>query len=194
MKSFFVALCALFPAVAQGVELSGTEWKSPFYGDPQNVQLQYSYKFTSATELQQVFRVKASTPIGDTAFLMTFHAVYALGAAVPGLPHAQAFDLTAVRVTETPLDESIVESFNDDAECGFTDWEVGVAKDITGIVCTPGEEPVRAGDKLYDIVGVQGDRLQTGFLPEGDASVGTTPENRPVALDDAITYARVTNP
>ena len=82
----------------------------------------------------------------------------------------QKLDIELLSFTDTPLIDSKVQSYNDSKKCGFDDWELNIAKDIT--------ECVRPDfDATKDIFLVEQDKLITGDINQ----IGT--DGYPDALD-----------
>jgi hypothetical protein len=85
----------------------------------------------------------------------------------------------------TYLDQASVDSQNLDHYCGFTDWQVGVAKDVTGRDCE-GSTFV-ANTPAPDLVAVDAQgRLRVGLVAE----TGSTLTSRPAAFDSCYIYYR----
>lgn len=78
-------------------------------------------------------------------------------------PSILNIDTTVQSLSWMVYDQDTVNAFNTMATCGFTDWMVGVEKDITGLSCMTG--PTQAGMKIYSIVKVNDVAL---FFGESD--------------------------
>ncbi len=81
-------------------------------------------------------------------------------------------------------------TLNDLQACGINDWQVGVPRDVTA---KTSDNPLercwtKAPRNFYDIVQVSGDQLKFGLNKDGKNK--TTPENRPLELDQEKIYNR----
>lgn len=77
-------------------------------------------------------------------------------------------------------DQDEANAANSMSYCGFTDWIVGVEKDITGLACTSGMGS--PGKTIFSIIKVFDNQIQLG---ESDSSHdGSTPELRHVLLSE----------
>lgn len=201
MNKFGIKIAALLfsvsvysiPSRAEAFEqLVGSTWKTGFVGDPQGLQLQYSRKFLVENKMIETIRIKIDHPLLSGAFAMEMHFNYHLGEAVPSLSNTKQLDMTFVQVFETLLDEGMVTQRNQDNYCGFSDWEVGVKRDITGLACASDEgDFFNVGDQYFDILQVNNQQLRIGFAPDEDTSHdGSTAEKRTVALDPDKVYVR----
>ncbi len=99
----------------------------------------------------------------------------------------QSFDSVAI----TPVNEAGQKALNLVAACGFTDWQVGIEKNVTA---ESSNSPVLARcwtktpRKVYDVVQVDGDQLRFGL--EEDGKDKSAPAKRPTNIDQTITYSR----
>jgi len=86
----------------------------------------------------------------------------------------------------------MVSSFNSRSYCGYTDWTVNVAKDVTGKACD-GDTMASAGTTIYDIFTIYDYSISGDFTDGheiGDLNFGETdgvlngssPDKRPIAL------------
>jgi hypothetical protein len=95
----------------------------------------------------------------------------------------------------TPLSVAEVNGLNTATECGYSDWALGVAKDLAGRTCGSITFP-SAGAVQYDIYNIaQFDLPFTGevagelkFGSSSGGMDGTTPAKRPTALDGSMVY------
>lgn len=98
---------------------------------------------------------------------------------------ANAVNVTAIKITETVVDAGTVNLYNLVKRCGFTDWAVGVEKDLTGNPCM--SSSLQPGRVLYSIATVIGDTMQLG-VTDG-ANDGSSEALRHTKLG-ATTYTR----
>ncbi len=90
-------------------------------------------------------------------------------------------DLTQQSITWTVFDQTTVDIFNAASTCGFSNWTVGVPKDVTNLSCVSG---ITIGKVLYSIAKVSGTQLQLG---QADSSHdGSTPALRHVVLSSTL--------
>lgn len=80
-------------------------------------------------------------------------------------------------VTEVVLDQDTANMYNTGAHCGYTDWIVGIEKDVTDKSCMTG---LKAGEASYVIMKITETQLQAG--EPDDVHTGKTPELRFVKL------------
>lgn len=102
----------------------------------------------------------------------------------------QQMDFTFTAVSISLQIPELVQDFNQRQVCGFSDWQVGIARDITGMQCAlfTGNQLVQVpsvGDKRYGIFRIdeekEGDRLFLGRLAPGHDAL--SPEKRPLEFD-----------
>jgi hypothetical protein len=91
--------------------------------------------------------------------------------------------------TFAPLFQYMVDHLNRTAYCGYTDWSVGVEKEMLGRVCNDYKMPV-AGDVKYQIFRVDGNTMNLGddYAPGRDGSSEAT---RPDSLRDDQVFIHV---
>ncbi|WP_374078933.1 hypothetical protein [Bdellovibrio bacteriovorus] len=129
-----------------------------------------------------------STP----AIEMNITGSYIVGGVVKENPKSYALDLTYGPTTMKALSQAQVDHFNTNSYCGFTDWTLNVAKDVSGLTCG-GSQVAAVGKKYYDIFAIYNYSLSIddvkihdiGDLNFGgnDATYdGSTPEKRPISL------------
>ena len=85
------------------------------------------------------------------------------------------FNTTPRNVVYIISDQDTVNVMNTLAYCGFTDWVVGVEKDITGKSCFIGP---KSGEVIYSVMKITETQLQLG--EPDDSHIGKTPEQRHV--------------
>lgn len=103
----------------------------------------------------------------------------------PGISSANNYtniNTTMISMSQVVYDQDMANLYNTIAYCGFTDWVVGIEKDITGLPCMTGAN--KAGQKIYSIFSIDNHQLKMG---EADSTHdGLTPEARHVKLSDSI--------
>jgi len=122
---------------------------------------------------------------------------YVLGGKLSESSSSQKIDETLATVTITALDSSVVSTYNTAVLCGYSDWAVGVAKDVAGRSCGSSTMPA-AGAVSYDIyyisdmdvpsLGIYEGMLNFGY---NDASHdGSSSAQRPDTLNGNFDYSR----
>ncbi len=93
-------------------------------------------------------------------------------------------DLTLNTVTITAKSSSAVTNYNQLNKCGFSDWVIDVAKNVSGLNCGGAQMPV-AGTTVYNIYGVvdidNGSTVKNGDIVFGSADAtndGSTSQKR----------------
>lgn len=185
-----LAVTAIFlteVAVAAPAALDGT-WTTPFETRFGGISTQNSLTVLDGKTLQFGARVHVKSPLfGNLAELYTLTSGYEIfDRPVDAAQTIFPIDFTFIKIEQTPLNEETAVKNNSDAQCGFTDWKVGVAKDITGIKCDEHDEhTMKPGEKLYSIFQIQGDTLLLGTEP------GDSPETRSKMLDTKDIYTKI---
>jgi len=98
-------------------------------------------------------------------------------------PNTFNLNLTLQSVTQIVFDQDAANAFNTVAHCGFTNWVVGVEKNITGLACISG-----LNSKTHSILKVSATSLQVGS-PD-NAHNGKTEAQRHVQLEAKV-YSKV---
>lgn len=97
------------------------------------------------------------------------------------IKNVKKIDMTLVKILITIFDPIYVAQNNQSAYCGYTDWLVGVPKDVTGMSCSGVNNPI-AGTKLYGLYLIEGSKLYM-HLKDIEHS-GTSDATRPVKITD----------
>jgi hypothetical protein len=95
------------------------------------------------------------------------------------------YSFTTIRLT--PLSAGVAENFNQYELCGLRTWEAGKSQPVAGLNCG-GQTIPNLNSSVYDRirdnqVGIQMGRASSELN-------GTTPNDRPVELDDVIYHAK----
>lgn len=132
----------------------------------------------------------------DTACAAPFKIVNSTGSYVAGddaviSAGAREIDLETAGTTMAPADADAVTYWNSIAYCGYSSWELGVARDVTGMTCDDGVSTpdvfYPAGQTTYDIYRVvDGTELLFGTSSSGSRTSDAT---RPTALSN-VPYVR----
>lgn len=119
---------------------------------------------------------------------------YTIGGQVPNASRYE-LDRTLTSLTITPQNSTAVTNYNTSSLCGFSDWAIGVTKNVTGLNCG-GDYLPAAGLKYYDVFiiwpysvpatpGYPGTGITAGTLNFGytdSTNDGSTPAKRPTSL------------
>lgn len=177
MKKYILAL-SIVSCLAHGRENLDGKWLTPCINEGQDFeqhttevngsQFSVTGKIFQDANCQsptfQVFVTTTSQTVGDSQIL----------AGAKEVNHIYS------KIAFTALNTQYVEVFNSQHFCGASDWQVGVAKDITGLTC--GNESIpKVGDSAYDIYSLKEGKLYFGKVTE--EFNGKTPEKRPRQLD-----------
>jgi hypothetical protein len=121
---------------------------------------------------------------------------YVVGSSLNG-SNVYPIDETLASMKLTVLDSSLLSSYNSATYCGYSDWAVGVAKDVTGRTCGSSVLP-SVGSVNYDIytiwpysipeVGITQGTLNFGY--NDTAHDGTSPSKRPESTYGNFDYVR----
>lgn len=120
---------------------------------------------------------------------------YVLGGKLSESSNSQKIDETLATATVTALDASVVSYYNSVVLCGYSDWALGVAKDVAGKSCNSTTMPA-VGAMSYDIYyiweySIPSQGIDQGMLNFGynDASHdGKSPAQRPDSLNGNYNY------
>jgi hypothetical protein len=95
-----------------------------------------------------------------------------------------ALDLMPISATMTLLNEEVVQYYNRNSICGFNDWIMNRAHDVSGATCPGFSAPAR-DQSIYDIFGIDGGQLRFGRFP----GLGPVHEDaRPRSLQSALMF------
>lgn len=100
----------------------------------------------------------------------------------------KAIDLIPKSVQWTLLTSEVVEYYNKNSGCGFSDWKLNQSKNVSGKQCANYQTPT-VGQKLFDIYSVEDQVLRFGGFP---VNVSMTNESlRPTSFDSFVTFPKV---
>ncbi len=91
------------------------------------------------------------------------------------------------KINLTPRSGFVTMMLNSKTMCGYKDWKVNVAKDVSGRECD-GQQMPKIGDATYDLVSLQNSKLFYGEKTEEND--GTSPEKRPKKLDTSRPFSK----
>lgn len=104
----------------------------------------------------------------DPSIKVLYEGTYVIGEA---LEDGFQIDMEFTKVTWTLTEAAVPAFFNDNALCGITNWETGVAQDVlSSTSCLKSK-------KVYDIVKIVGDKI--GFGEPAGENDAMSPEGRP---------------
>jgi len=141
----------------------------------------------NATDYKMVSIIAAGAGCSQPLYRMEEFGKYGVGPAVSSISGAHEFNQTIEKILFTLFDAGYAQSYNDDNWCGFSDWAVGIPKDISGRTCRQSVHPAHGATRfgIYRVDTVGG-RLALS-LGRGDSTHdGQSPTRRPVELDDSI--------
>ncbi|UYL07396.1 hypothetical protein B9G69_010100 [Bdellovibrio sp. SKB1291214] len=106
-------------------------------------------------------------------------------------------DLKVATLTLTPLNSTLVSNYNNLTYCGYSDWAIGVAKDVAGRTCD-GSTQAAVGEMIYDIYNINQYSIPEFNIVQGNLSFGynhsshdgKTPAKRPEATNGNFSYSR----
>ncbi len=93
-------------------------------------------------------------------------------------------DVTFNQFLEAPASPTMVDKFNEKKNCGFSDWKLGVYKDVTGLCHFPG-----TGTTIYNLNQFKDNKMMIGIF-DSDHD-GKTPERRPVIINENVVFERL---
>ncbi len=189
MLRFVLAAVVASSSAANAEELIVGSWQTPFQELEDNVFYQLTRDFKADGTFVQKLEIEMHHPIFPTPLVTEIEEWnrYVVGDAA-GAEGATALDETLVRVFETIKTADWVVQHNEKRYCGYSNWVLGVKKEITGRNCNGTVHS--AGDKQYDIFKIDGDVINFAIKPWHDAAVGSRPETRPLVLGPSIGYIR----
>jgi len=128
---------------------------------------------------------------------MDITGTYVLGGRLSETSGSFKIDYTLATFSLTPMDATVVTSYNTGSFCGFNDWALGVSKDVTGLTCNSSSIP-SAGDMSYDIFQIYTTSIPSAGIVEGELNFGyydashdgTSDAQRPTSLDGTFNYSR----
>lgn len=181
----FAVMVAVFGWQAYSIpSLEGT-WITPCDTDQQSQQVLTFHGNALSTQVRQAADASCAT----VRQIITAEGTFSIG--LQSSVVAEAFDseFTVSRILLTVLDSEEIPSINHASACGYNDWAVGVAKDVTGKDCGGGALMPKAGEQRYDILRFLGsDHYLTG--KQTTQFDGLSAANRPRELDTQKVYTR----
>lgn len=159
------------------------------------------YEIRSAAFSGTTF-VSSSTAFVDSNCSMKLIKSEITGAFVLGsqpaiISQSRNIDWTLSTVSHTVYESSIISNYNTSAYCEYSDWIVGVTKNITGKICGS-SNVIQAGDMNYDIFVIWPDSIPSLGITQGALNFGhndsthdgTIPSQRPTSVDGNFDYFR----
>lgn len=117
---------------------------------------------------------------------LTVNESYSVGGAGTLVPTAHEIDIRTEGTTLTLSDAGSVADANSSAWCGYTNWKVNVAQDVTGAYCDP-DTYWSVGHMQYDLYQVDGNRL---FFGDPATGPGSSDGTRPNQIKTTAWYTR----
>lgn len=126
----------------------------------------------------------------EEALTFETEAMVEYGSSSDDVDGATEIDLIVDRVKITPYTKDIADTLNDEEACGYTDWDSGETKDVTGDDCDGFE--ASEGEKTFQIYKVEETagkkRLYLGLLDSDHG--GKTEEERPEELNSETAFLK----
>lgn len=173
----FGVLFTLSAAKADIKSLDG-KWQTNCYVESsQHLMDTIVIKGGAMSMVMQGFNDGCATP----SMAVQVDSTYQIGAGSTHALGADDIDITASKIILTYYNPSVIGQLKQVKFCGISDWEAGVAQDITGKTCGTTTLP-KTGDRSYDIVELFDEKtLMTGnTTKEFD---GSTPQKRPQEIN-----------
>ena len=163
-------------------DLTGSVWRSPCAADEDGGSVVTEISFT---DNMLIALTNNYSDIACRVATESFgsNSTYTLGQDTK-VEGAVSIDLTLTALTIAPGSDKIANLLNQARYCGYSDWAIGQAKDVTGNSCV-GDSP-KVGSQLFSILSVQIGADGKQILAFGDISRGkdgTSVELRPTTLD-----------
>jgi hypothetical protein len=205
MKTYFLILAIpLLFACEKKKELSsetpsleGGTWVSGCGYDGSSSSYQVRSAGFTGGQFAQGMTIYSGAGCASGLIKMDFTGSYVLGGSLYSGSSMQKLDLTLATLTLTVLNASVVSSYNTSSMCGFSNWALGVGKNVTGLTCNSSPMP-SAGEVTYDIYNFEDVSIPSMGIVEGtlnfgynDASHdGTSDATRPDSLNGNFDFTR----
>ena len=188
---FVLAAAINFASVAALASPFDGTWNSNCYSQSAQGQTEYAKDqlTVSGTAMGVDSAIYSDSSCGQSA-IATIHTgeTIALSPSTTGTAGVQNVDLQLTGLTLTFHDSTYIEYMNTESFCGYSNWAVDQAQDVTGKSCG-GQTMPSAGTQNYDIMGVGTDgNLYMGLVTT--TLTGASPDKRPTALDTSIIYSK----
>lgn len=132
--------------------------------------------------VHSVYYDKLCTVIGTDATLMTSYEL------VDMTTSPYKINYTVDSYTLTIRSESFVDYANTNKFFGYTNWAVGVTKDVAGKSPATGDVPYEAvGDVMYGVYKIKANELYVGDTETLD---GTTEAKRPIVINEDLVFTK----
>lgn len=182
--AFFILTISLLASADESI--TGT-WKSNCIPLPKRHSIISTLTFsdTNVTATTQLF---ADSACATPNLVIVFEGNYQIGQLFgPG----REFDFTPSAVTFTLLNPDVVQYYNANSGCGFSDWKLNETRNVSGKLCPSVQMPT-VGLPGYDIMSIDRGSLRFGVFPQG--ALPSRPEERPRVLSPSIEYKNLAIP
>jgi len=174
-------------------------WARPWIDDIHG----YLHRFTHSFDGQNYHVISTTVINRPSRGMYIFDAVTTLNYQLGTLLRTESgieiyeLDTTTVRQSIVPRTYSAAGMFWQKRECGFSDWEIDVAVDISNRTCS-GIVPVAGDDwqpniKTYQIIGISADKVYLGNLDADPNKDGVSAARRPEKLVIDIPFTKETD-
>lgn len=189
MLRFVLAALVTVSGAARAEEAIVGTWQTPFQELEDNVFYQLTRDFKADGTFTQKLQVELHHPLFPTPLVTVIEELnsYEIGDAT-GTEGATEINETLIKSFETIKTQAWVDQHNQERYCGYSDWQLGVKKDITGRDCNGNVHNM--GDRQFDLFKISGNTINFAIKPWHDAAIGSTPESRPPVLGPSIGYKR----
>lgn len=151
----------------------------------------------SGGQFVQGSSIYATSSCASAAAKMEIKGTYVIGDKISPTSNSVMIDETLSSFKMTLYDSSAVSSYNSATYCGYSDWAVGVAKDIAGRNCGGSTAPT-VGEVNYDIYIVWPYSIPSMGIVQGALNFGyndttydgSTPAKRPTSTNGNFNYFR----
>lgn len=179
MRSFLLCSALLLSGTALGAPLDDLQgkWTTGLMTDEEGyVQYRQIYEFNGNDCVVRI-DLFVNHPFGQAGERMKWDCGVRILGPSSAAPGAFEIDIDIRKHTLTPLHPSSVEDYNERHLCGFTDWVLGVPRDITNLEC---EDHLSKAGTMKDLIKiVPNETIQWGLSEEDDPMS----PNRPTELD-----------
>lgn len=186
-KSLAVIFALVFwtalPQAAKSAPSLEGDWVASWINDASGYFRQFSRSFHGNVMTATTKTVIDHPTSGTYAIDIQMTWTFALKGAT-GQDGIWDIDLVADKVLLIPQSQSAAGFFSNVAECGIVDWQVGVARDVSGRVCQetgPEDGPwyTHGSAKSYEIIGIYADHIRGAYLEDDLNYSGIAPTKRP---------------
>lgn len=132
---------------------------------------------------------------GDRDFVVSAAFSYSSGQEVIG---GRALDITVKTVKIAPVSSAMVDTFNQDKNCGIDNWVINTPREVTGVTCASGSS-LKKDQRFFNIYKIEDKKLFLGIQQIGGQTNdpghdGSTESQRPIRVDAVNSLQQPTSP